>query len=98
MISRMKHGRRGHLDAATCGDPARVTPHLLVGTTLISRDVNLLRAIGITHVLNAGGTSNWAGSRLGLELMQRDIADEPGWPLAPHLQETFEFIEQARVS
>jgi hypothetical protein len=98
MISRMQHGRRGHLDAATCGDPARVAPHLYVGTTLISRDVNLLRAIGITHVLNAGGTSNWAGSRLGLELMQRDIADESGWPLAPHLQETFEFIERARAS
>lgn len=99
MISRMKHGRRGHLDAATCGDPARVAQHLFVGTTLISRDVNLLRALGITHVLNAGGTSNWAGSRLGLELMQRDIADEPaGWPLAPHLQEAFQFIERARTS
>lgn len=98
MISRMKHGRRGHLDAATCGDPARVASHLFVGTTLIARDVNLLRAIGITHVLNAGGTSNWMGTRLGLELMQRDLADEPGWALAPHLQETYAFIDRARAS
>ena len=97
-VSRLKHGRRGVLDAASCGDPARVAPHLYVGTTLISRDVNLLRAIGITHVLNAGGTSDWAGSRLGLSLMQRDLADEPGWPLQPHLDATFAFIDSARTS
>ena len=97
-VSRLQHGRRGVLDAATCGDPARVAAHLYVGSTVISRDVNLLRAIGITHVLNTGGTSNWAGSRLGLSLMQRDIADEHGWPLAPHLDETFEFIDSARTS
>ena len=96
--SRMRHGRRGHADAHTCGDPARVLPHLYIGTTLTSRDVNLLRAVGITHLLNAGGTSNWAGSRLGLTLMQRDIADEVDCPLAPHLQPTFDFIEQARAS
>ena len=93
----MKHGRRG-LDGATNGDPARVAPHLFVGTTLISRDVNLLRAIGITHVLNAAGMSDWTGSRLGLTLMQRNIADESDQPLAPHLQKTFDFIEQARAS
>eukprot|EP01047_Picozoa_sp_COSAG01_P064574 COSAG01_NODE_8571_length_2736_cov_1.293895_1_plen_220_part_00 len=85
--------RRGH--NAT---PAQISEHLFVASTdaLSHQQAPLLRSLSITHILHAAGTTNWTGARQGLQLMQRDITDDPGCDLSPHLQETYAFIEAAR--
>ena len=83
------NGRRGMGCNMTNPDPARVLEHLWVGTTRASGNLKLLQACGVTHVLNVGGTANWEGSRHGLELMQRDLPDEPSAELVDHLGECF---------
>lgn len=81
--------------------PVEILPHLLLGDKRAARDVERLKDLAVTHVLNVAGE---VGANADIDYASRGIRhenlhaeDEEGYPmLAKHLQRARAFIAQAR--
>ena len=80
---------------------SRLLDHLYIGGEQDAKDLDLLRSIGVTHVINCA--SGYA--RTGPDFHGKDFAyigfnaeDEWSYNIMQHFQPVYEFIENARLS
>jgi hypothetical protein len=82
--------------------PVTLLPHLLYGSKESARDVDRLRELGVTHIVNAAGragTHRDVGfAAAGISVLRLDAEDEEGYPiLAPrHLDACRRHVAAAR--
>ncbi|KAI0210875.1 Dual specificity protein phosphatase 26 [Lamellibrachia satsuma] len=80
---------------------SRLLDHLYIGGEEQASDVNYLRSIGITHVVNcASGYTNTGPDFYGKDFgyMGFDAEDDWTYDIMQHFQQVYDFIEKARLS
>lgn len=81
--------------------PVIILPHLLLGDACAAHDVEKLRALGVTHVLNAAGedargpVDDYASC--SIDYMQLDAEDNLLYDISQHRAVASEFIRGARA-
>ena len=76
--------------------PHRITDKIYLGDYLSATNRDVLRALGITHVVNA---SNHFGNKHaddGVHYLEVNVDDYPTEDLGAHFQRTFEYIDSAQ--
>lgn len=83
--------------------PIQISEYLFISNASAVSNLDGLKSLGITHVLNVAGLSAaWrsanAYKEAGMEYKLLDAVDEPSYPMLDHhLEECLEFIELARA-
>merc|ERR1712228_345082 len=79
--------------------PVEILPHLLLGDKVSARNIGLLLAMGVTHVLNVAGREadnkdiDYAACHIGH--LNLDGEDEEGYPmLEAHFADAHAFIDK----
>lgn len=77
------------------GRGCQVAPGVFLGSDAVARNRDLLRAHGVTHVLNCA--AHVCGNYFPAELVYRSLwlMDAPGEELAPLLYSNLDFVERA---
>ena len=79
---------------------SRLLDHLYIGGEQDATDLDLLRSIGVTHVINcASGYTNTGPDFYGQHItyMWFDAEDDWSYDIMQHFQPVYEFIEKARL-
>ena len=79
---------------------SRLLDHLYIGGEQDATDLDLLRRLGVTHVINcASGYTDTGPGFYGQDItyMGFDAEDDWSYDIMQHFQPVYEFIEKARV-
>jgi len=83
--------------------PVEIQPHLFLGDAKCARNMERISALGITHIINAGGPAARGVaadySSQGITVLEFDAEDEDGYPMLDnHLDNARAFIASAKGS
>ena len=81
---------------------SRLLDHLYIGGENEAKDLDLLRSIGVTHVINCAG--GYVNTKTGPDFYGKEFTymsfnaeDETSYNIMQHFQPVYEFIETARL-
>ena len=79
--------------------PTKIFNHLLIGSCEDARDLDLLKSLNVTHVLNcAAGTTGTSKRYYGNSVVYEEFwgEDDFDYDITQHFYDAIEFIERAR--
>jgi len=100
---KVSRDNQGTVAACQAELPVEILPHLFLGDAKCARNMDRMRALGITHILNAAGISARGPveeyKAEGIATLEFDAEDEEAYPMLDrHLSAARAFIASARDS